>query len=187
MDIINDDRRKIYEVEKIINRKTCRNKKYYLIKWFDYPIYESTWEPKSNLKNVNYLIEEFEEEYPLSIDQNMYKIFCKVNKKSNKKRKKTKKSKEQKTNELLKSKKKRIEFFTKSELKDTNLDKLKMHLHLNIAKRLIKSEENELIIALSSSTSPSEEMLTNEETEQKYENKIETYNQNSQLIKPEME
>ena len=33
----------MYEVEKIINCKIFRNKKYYLIKWLCYPIYESTF------------------------------------------------------------------------------------------------------------------------------------------------
>ena len=75
MDTISEDRSGIYEVEKIINYKICKNKKYYLIKWIDYPIHESTWEPKSNLINLDYMIEEFESEYPFSIDQNMYKIY----------------------------------------------------------------------------------------------------------------
>ena len=66
----------LYEVEKIINSKSYKNKKYYLIKWLFYPINESTWEPKSNLKNLKYLIDEFESKYPYSIDQDMYNIFC---------------------------------------------------------------------------------------------------------------
>ena len=32
-----------YEVEKIINYKYIKNKKYYLIKWLYYPINQSTW------------------------------------------------------------------------------------------------------------------------------------------------
>ena len=52
MDISLDPWRGFYEVEKIINSKIYRNKKYYLIKWLCYPIHESTWEPKSNLKNL---------------------------------------------------------------------------------------------------------------------------------------
>ena len=76
MDIICDPWNEMYEVEKIINCKIYKNKKYYLIKWLCYPIYESTWEPKSNLKNLNYMIEAFEREYPYSVDQNMYEIYC---------------------------------------------------------------------------------------------------------------
>ena len=65
-----------YEVEKIINCKYIRNKKYYLIKWLCYPINQSTWEPKSNLENLEYMIEDFESKYPYSIDSFMYNIFC---------------------------------------------------------------------------------------------------------------
>ena len=56
MDTHKDSSSEIYEVEKIINCKYYRNKKYYLVKWLCYPIYESTWEPKSNLKSLNYMI-----------------------------------------------------------------------------------------------------------------------------------
>ena len=66
----------LYEVEKIITSKYYKNKKYYLIKWLCYPINQSTWEPKSNLKNLNHLIEQFEAQYPYTIDKSMYNIFC---------------------------------------------------------------------------------------------------------------
>ena len=48
MEINSDNINEIYEVEKIINFKYYKNKKYYLIKWLSFPISESTWEPKSN-------------------------------------------------------------------------------------------------------------------------------------------
>lgn len=76
MELMFDSSFNMYELEKIINFKTFRNKKYYLIKWLCYPINESTWEPKSSLKHLNYLIDEFEAGYPFSIDQEMYNIFC---------------------------------------------------------------------------------------------------------------
>ena len=57
---------KVYEVEKIINCKFYKNKKYYLIKWLCYPISESTWEPKSNIKNLSAMLDKFEAEYPYS-------------------------------------------------------------------------------------------------------------------------
>ena len=88
MEIISDNMNKIYEVEKIINFKYYKNKKYYLIKWFSFPITESTWQPKSNLKYINDMLTKFEKEYPNSIDQNMYNIYCdEINKR--KKRSKT--------------------------------------------------------------------------------------------------
>ena len=72
----------------IINFRYYKNKKYYLIKWLSYPISESTWEPKSNLKYINDMLIKFEKEYPNSIDQNMYNIYCdEINKR--KKRNKT--------------------------------------------------------------------------------------------------
>ena len=68
MELSSESRNEIYEVEKIITRKIYKNKKYYLIKWLCFPINESTWEPKSNLKNLNYMIGKFESQYPSSID-----------------------------------------------------------------------------------------------------------------------
>ena len=46
----------IFEVEKIINFKYYKNKRYFLIKWFSYPISEPIWEPKSNLKYINNML-----------------------------------------------------------------------------------------------------------------------------------
>ena len=88
MEINSEFINEIYEVEKIINFKYYKNKKYYLIKWLSYPISESTQEPKSNLKYINDMLIKFEKEYPNSIDQNMYNIYCdEINKR--KKRNKT--------------------------------------------------------------------------------------------------
>ena len=50
MECLYESSHNLYEVEKIINCKSYKNKKYYLIKWLCYPINKSTWEPKSNLK-----------------------------------------------------------------------------------------------------------------------------------------
>ena len=69
MEINSEYINEIYEVEKIINFKYYKNKKYYLIKWLSYPISESTWEPKSNIKYINDMLIKFEKEYPYSIDQ----------------------------------------------------------------------------------------------------------------------
>ena len=76
MDINSEYINEIYEVEKIINFKYYKNKKYYLVKWLSYPISESTWEPKTNLKYINDILIKFEKEYPKSIDQNVYNIYC---------------------------------------------------------------------------------------------------------------
>ena len=59
----NESSDNLYQVEKIINCTYFKNKKYYLVKWLCYPINQSTWEPKSNLKHLKYLIDDFESKY----------------------------------------------------------------------------------------------------------------------------
>ena len=111
----------LYEVEKIINCKYFKNKKYYLIKWLFYPINQSTWEPKSNLKNLGYLIKEFEAQYPSTIDKNMYTIFCNAIK--NKSIKNDKNNKES-INSHMKylSRKRKSEKIDDDEIENGNLD-----------------------------------------------------------------
>ena len=174
----------IYEVEKIINYKIYKNRKYYLIKWLSYPIHASTWEPKSNLKNLDNLIVRFENEYPYSIDLVMYKAYCEQTKKRTKTSKNGKMYKNNKTNDIFLSKKKKMEFFSSSELKERYLYNLKIHLHLNLDERYLTSKEGELIIDLSSSKS---EILLNTEEISNNSDKIEEKLIISQLIKPEME
>jgi hypothetical protein len=55
-----------FEVEYILDKKTKRNKIYYLVKWVGYPSYENTWEPVTNLKKY---AKESIETYELSIIQ----------------------------------------------------------------------------------------------------------------------
>jgi hypothetical protein len=51
-----------YVVEKIIGKKTDKDGTLlYKVKWENYSNEESTWEPKENLKNVKYMIKEYEE------------------------------------------------------------------------------------------------------------------------------
>jgi hypothetical protein len=152
----------IYEVEKIIARKIYKSKKYYLIKWLYFPINESTWEPKSNLTNINYMMNKFEAEYPSSIDQYMYDIYCEEYKKKIKRTKKSKKS--QKVKKLL-SKKIKFECFSQSELKDIYYEKLKKHLHINNKE---KNDNNDLMIEISSNKAQSDDNISNlDENEEK--------------------
>ena len=187
MDIITDPLSGMFEVEKIINCKVYKNRKYYLIKWLCYPIYESTWEPKSNLKDLNYMIDVFESEYPYSVDQNMYEIYCEEIKRRLKRRNKTKVIKEIQTNMVFLSKKRKIEYFSNSELKDLFLEKLKIHLHLDLAKRRFETKESELIIDLSPSSLLSEETESNEECEKVNINVTEEKKNLNKLIMPIME
>lgn len=50
---------KIYEVEKILNKKVVDGKTYYLLKWQDYLESDSTWEVDTNVL-CSELIEDFE-------------------------------------------------------------------------------------------------------------------------------
>ena len=170
MEILFDSYADMYEVEKIINRKTFRNKKYYLIKWLCYPINQCTWEPKSSLKHLNYLLEDFEARYPFSVDQDMYNIFCEeVNKKKKRIKKKGKKSKESENEKKFLAKKKKIEFFSDGELNENYLDKLKIHLYINLNEKQkdeSKISNDILIIDLSSTNTPSEENIVNNPIQQ---------------------
>lgn len=49
-----------YEVEKVLNKKIYKNKIFYYLKWKNYPESESTWEPYSNLANIQNLIDDYE-------------------------------------------------------------------------------------------------------------------------------
>ena len=186
MEILSDSSSGMYEVEKIINCKIYRNKKYYLVKWLCYPIYASTWEPKASLKDINYMIDTFESKYPYSIDQEMYKIYQDEQKKLLKRRNKRKtKSKEFQTNSKFLQKKKKMEYFSQSELKDAFFDKLKIHLHLNMIKRKIKAPQSDLVIELNSSTSSNDSDDANANKENV--STIEEKKNFLQLIIPEME
>ena len=82
---------KLYNVENIITRKNVGKKKLYLIKWEGYPITESSWEPICNLSNLIYMVKEFEDNYPFSINQKLVNEYivkykkCKYKKFSDKK------------------------------------------------------------------------------------------------------
>jgi len=50
-------------VEKILNKRTVRGKKKFLVRWKGYTVEEDIWENRENLENVKELVEEFEREY----------------------------------------------------------------------------------------------------------------------------
>ena len=149
-----------YEVEKIINCKYIRNEKYYLIKWLFYPINQSTWEPKSNLENLEYMIEDFESKYPYSIDSFMYNIFC-----NDVKEKKKSKNRNKNTNKKFLSKKRNKDFYSfMEELDKVNLDRFKKHLYINDKKKQSndnKPKNDDLIIDLRTEGKENEEKLNN--------------------------
>ena len=49
-----------FEVERILDKRTKGKATYYLVQWAGYPDSENTWEPKTNLKNIKHMIEDFE-------------------------------------------------------------------------------------------------------------------------------
>ena len=50
-----------WEVEKILNKKNVRSAEKYLIRWKRFMAEGDTWERRENLKNMEKLIEEFEQ------------------------------------------------------------------------------------------------------------------------------
>lgn len=54
-DIINQEPE--YEVEDILDSRVHRRQRQYLIKWFGYPLHESTWEPESSLEHSQDLLQ----------------------------------------------------------------------------------------------------------------------------------
>lgn len=58
--MIEEEKDRLYTVEKILNKKKEGNKVKYLVKWEGYPMEDSTWEPEENLEYVQGLIDEFE-------------------------------------------------------------------------------------------------------------------------------
>ena len=188
MEMFPNPMNKVYEMEKIINCKFYKNKKYYLIKWLCYPISKSTWEPKSNIKYLSAMLDKFEAEYPYSVVQNMYNIYCSEVKKTKKRSKRNHKSKEIPNAIKSLSKSRIIEGFSKAELKDILYEKLKNHLFINIFKRHNIKHEKQVIIDLSStSTSHSEENFSILISENENSNENEEKNEPNKLIKPILE
>ena len=86
------------------------------------------------------------------------------------------------------SKTRKIERFSKAELKDILYEKLKNHLFINIFKRHNAKQENQVIIDLSSSTtSHSEENFSIFLNENENSNENEEKNDSNKLIKPILE
>ena len=65
-------------VDNIIARKLVGKKKLYLIKWKGYPVGDCSWEPISNLVNITNMVEDFDKNFPNSIDKRQLKKYLKV-------------------------------------------------------------------------------------------------------------
>ena len=186
-----------YEVETIITKKKLKRKNYYLIKWKDYPVIESTWEPTSNLKNVHFMIRDFESDYPESIDKELFEIF-KNNSTSTNIEKSCKRN-------LLKKKKFRgkiIKNDRKENFREKNqndeLDMLKEHLYIiikekNQEKKIEENYSKNLMIDLLETESPSTTIKESEKEKEsrscmifKNFNKDDQIHKENQLIMPKI-
>ena len=101
--------------------------------------------------------------------------------------KKVRKRKKWKNRIKYLSKSKKIEGFSKTELKDVLYDKLKNHLFINITKRHLNINrlENQVVIDLSTcNTSHSEQNIWNFINEKENLNDSEEKNEGNKLIKP---
>ena len=67
-----------FYVEKILDKKVIDNQNYYLIKWYDYKLKDSTWEPESGLTNIKSLIKKFENKIK-KINESKKKTYPKSN------------------------------------------------------------------------------------------------------------
>ena len=87
------------------------------------------------------------------------------------------------------SKKKKIEYFSNAELNDDSLDRLKIHLYINLTethKEDSKKSNDELIIDLSSTSAPSEENIVNIPIQESYLMIDEEKKDMTKLIMPKM-
>ena len=87
-----DDIDDYYEVEKIITRRNNGKNKLYLIKWFGYPIKDCTWEPISHLDKIKALVDNFDKNFPHSIDKRQLRKYLHLINKGNKVNKVNKRS-----------------------------------------------------------------------------------------------
>lgn len=79
-----------FDVENIITRKYNGKTKLYLIKWAGYPIKECTWEPIAHLHKINNLVQNFEKNFPNSVNKRLLKNYLRATNNELKKKNKTK-------------------------------------------------------------------------------------------------
>ena len=119
----------------------------------------------------------------------MYHYFCEEVKKKRRINKKAKKIKESENEKKFLAKKKKIEYFSDTELNNHYFDQLKRHLYINLVEKQkgdSKSSSDELIIDLSSTSAPSEENIVNIPIQESYLMIDEEKKDMTKLIMPKM-
>jgi len=58
-----------FKVEKILNKRTVREKEKFLVRWKEYTVEKNTWENRENLENAKELVEEFERKYGEEVEE----------------------------------------------------------------------------------------------------------------------
>ena len=56
-------------MERILNKRTVRGKKKFLVRWKGYTAGENTWENRENLENAKELVEEFKREHVEEVEE----------------------------------------------------------------------------------------------------------------------
>ena len=112
----------LYEVENILKKRIIKGKKEYLIKWKGYPENESTWEPLSHLRYIQYMIKEFEDKLKKENEEEKKEISEK--KEEKKLEEKNKEEKNDKTNDNKSSEEKKDNVKKKEEKKEEEKNKL---------------------------------------------------------------
>ena len=74
----------LYNVEKILDIRFVNGKPEYKIKWENYPISQSTWEPLKNLETVPHLVEEYNKSHPTKVESKRSNSKTLINKKRKK-------------------------------------------------------------------------------------------------------
>ena len=158
---------KLYDVENLITRRIIGKTSYYLIKWKGYPITDSSWEPISHLYNIIDMVNEFNANFPYSIEQeSLSKFYSKLKKNKNQKLKKKKKKKKDNNKKLPENK------------IIIPLDYIDLDNTINNEEKK-EVEDNE-----TTSDNKKIENIFNEENEQKLKNDITNESNHNKLIWP---
>jgi len=119
----------------------------------------------------------------------MYNIFCKEVNKRNRFKNRTNKLRKSPSDIKFATKKRKIEYFSELELNDHYLDKLKVHLHINVDDNQEDDKNqsnNDFIIDLSSARTHNEDSIKNNSLSEQNLNIAQEQKDIPKLVKPKM-